>query len=323
LGIKAVVSAIYEPPQKSFVDGIELLEEEFKKEIVVVDEIAAEFGLERIGMIYTDLTDDGTGTGKVICRRHVESFFVSSVESVFMALEQLEHKNKTKYSSSGEYGSKFATVIISGDTDGNIHLSAYQVSVTCMSLVRDGIVDASVDPHLMLVRESTPTHYVPEVFFKYKDKYGVTVQEAAKPTFPVDYFIVTVTEGFPHLVNPFFKASNFPIENRGGLSIHNMNTLADHLDKFQHQAFSDFHFLLYLKKIVTKPVWDEIVYSVVKNRPVSEGVVQYFKDLVAASKAETKSSTAAANTSTTWTCSHCTFINSKSGDCDMCGLPRE
>ena len=62
-----------------------------------------------------------------------------------------------------------------------------------MAMVRDNIIEASVDPTLVRVRESTPEQYIPEVFYKYKNEYGIMVQEAAKPTFPVEYLLVTVS----------------------------------------------------------------------------------------------------------------------------------
>ena len=44
----------------------------------------------------------------------------------------------------------------------------------------------------MRVATPTSTKYVPDVFFKYKNSYNIMVQEAAKPTFPVEYLLVTV-----------------------------------------------------------------------------------------------------------------------------------
>jgi nuclear protein localization family protein 4 len=78
----------------------------------------------------------------------------------------------------------------------NIHLSAYQVSNVGAAMVRDGIIDATTDPALCQVQASDKEHYVPEVFYKFKNEYNVTVQEAAKPTFPVEYLLVTVCAGF-------------------------------------------------------------------------------------------------------------------------------
>jgi nuclear protein localization family protein 4 len=167
-------------------------------------------------MIYTDLTDDGTGKGKVICKRHKDSFFLSSAECIFIAQLQVEHPNTSKFSATGKFSSKFVTVVISGkshhvhgcpfpiiiifiptlfqgDLESNIHLTSYQVSNTCIAMVRDEIINATTSPSLMRVEESTSEHYVPEVFYKYKNEYNALVQEAAKPTFPVEYLILTVS----------------------------------------------------------------------------------------------------------------------------------
>lgn len=192
LGIKAVVSVIYEPPQVCHSDGVQLEVEDPHRQ--AVDALANEFGLYVVGMIYSDLVDDGSGEGKVVCRRHLDSFFISSSECVFMARSQLHHPTPCKYTPAdiGLFGSKFVTVVVSGDKENQIHLSSFQVSNTCTALVRDGIVEASTDPNLMRVQESREGHYVPEVFYKEKNEYGVTVQKRARPTFPVEYFLLTV-----------------------------------------------------------------------------------------------------------------------------------
>jgi nuclear protein localization family protein 4 len=79
-----------------------------------------------------------------------------------------------------------------GNKSNEIHIESYQISNTGVALARDGIIEASVDPNLMRVVGSSNTKYVPEVFYKYRNEYGIMVQEAANPTFPVEYLIVTV-----------------------------------------------------------------------------------------------------------------------------------
>jgi nuclear protein localization family protein 4 len=191
LGIKAVVCAIYEPPQDGSVDGIELLPPD-EVQSKALDALTKELGLERIGMIYTDLIDDGTGTGKVVCKRHAESYFVSGLEAIFIAEQQIQYRNRTKYSTTGSFGSKFVTLIVSGDTEGNIGIQEYQVSNSCQAMVEADIIEGSTDPSLLRVKPTTNELYVPEVFYKFKNEYNVDVSQSAKPTFPVDYLLVTV-----------------------------------------------------------------------------------------------------------------------------------
>lgn len=192
LGIKAVVEAIYEPPQQDHSDGIQLglpWEEEAK-----INQVAQACGLQQVGMIFSDLTDDGTGKGSVIAKRHVDSYFLSSLECVFAAEMQRRHPNACRHSVSGKFSSKFVTCVISGDTEGNIDVKAYQVSDTLVALQEAGIVEPSRKPSVMRVKDSIPhERYVPEVFYKYKNEYNVVVQQSAKPTFPVEYLLVNVS----------------------------------------------------------------------------------------------------------------------------------
>jgi nuclear protein localization family protein 4 len=66
-------------------------------------------------VIFTDLTDVGDGSGKVVCKRHADSYFLSSLEAVFAAEMQNKHPNASRHAPSGFYGSKFITVVLSGE----------------------------------------------------------------------------------------------------------------------------------------------------------------------------------------------------------------
>ncbi|CEG77512.1 hypothetical protein RMATCC62417_12251 [Rhizopus microsporus] len=334
LGIKAVVEAIYEPPQQDHSDGIQLnlpWEEEEK-----INKVAEACGLVKVGMVFSDLIDDGTGTGKVIPKRHVNSYFLSSLECIFAAEMQKRHPNISRHSISGKFGSKFVTCVISGDTEGNIDVNAYQVSDTLAALQEAEIVEPSRNPSVMRVKDSIPhERYVPEVFYKFKNEYNVVVKQSAKPTFPVEYLLVNVTHGFPHNPSPMFNSvSTFPVENREGLVHQSMSELAKTIDSAQNDdqlknVLADFHLLCFIQsadilnpeefkelcQIVTQPNGDMKKLRELNGWKTLELLLKETGKHITTAKTSTSASSEIS-------CRHCTFMNPSSNEsCEMCGLP--
>ena len=260
LGIKAVVSAIYEPPQEGGRDGIKLVDD--AKTDALVDEMARALGLKRVGWIFTDLIPDSKGNVKHF--RNVDSHFVSAQECIMAGHFQSKYPNPTKNASEGYFGSKFATVLVTGDKDKQIHMEGYQVSNQCMALARDQCLIPTKDaPELGYVLESTSEKYVPDVFFKEKDKYGNEVTKLARPL-PVEYLLIDVPVATPkepvHTFHePANKADKFPVENRPMEGhIQDLSVLATYRQKCHNVTdfFRDFHVLLFLATQTTHPIYE-------------------------------------------------------------------
>ncbi|GAA6062563.1 hypothetical protein JCM10212_004876 [Sporobolomyces blumeae] len=230
MGVKAVVEAIHEPPQEPFRDGVTIgfpWEEQAK-----VEALADACGLKVVGIVFTDLTQDTSSdeakkAGKVVAKRHANSFFLSSLEVLFAATLQRERPTASRFSIDGKFSSRFVTCVVSGDIEGAISVEAYQVSDQAMAMLDADMVEASVDPGVVRVKEEGPERYIPDVFYRYKNKYGLEVKDNAKPCFPVEYLIVNVSHGFPVSPNPLFTSPTpFAHENRAGLSDQTLSSVA-------------------------------------------------------------------------------------------------
>ncbi|EEB06094.2 Cdc48-Npl4-Ufd1 complex component Npl4 [Schizosaccharomyces japonicus yFS275] len=209
LGIKAVVELIIDPAQVSESDGV-TLQNPWDRE-AEVDKLAAACGLRRVGIIFTDLVDDGSGKGTVLCKRHAGSYFLSSLETYNSAYFQSQTPNPSKWSKSGHFGSKFVTCVLSGNEKGEIEVMAYQVSNTAVALLQADLIKPTVDPDRMMVCLEEPGRYVPDVMYSEVNEYGKAVSVNAKPAFPVSFLLVTLTHGFPENPRPMFKSTVSPL----------------------------------------------------------------------------------------------------------------
>lgn len=222
LGIRAVVSVIHEPFQDGSVDGFELLNDPENELYHIYENLAEKtaswLGLQQIGMIYTDLIDDGTGKGTVLSTRGpLHDYFVTCYEALWMARQQLKHRYICPWSKSNRFGSRFVTVIVSGeDHSGSISLSSYQVSLSAMAMIEADLITSSSDPSSMYVLPSTNQRYVPEIFYrKGNEKNGENASSIlckADPTFPVDFLLVTLSHGFPSQPRVILTSGSFPMK---------------------------------------------------------------------------------------------------------------
>jgi nuclear protein localization family protein 4 len=277
LGIKAVVEAIYEPPQSGEIDGVTLTlpwSEESH-----VDRAAELCGMQKIGVIYTDLLDAGKGDGSTVCKRHVDSYFLSSLEICFSAEFQNRNPAPCRWSDSGVFSSKFVTCVISGNIKGEIDISSYQVSTNAEGLFRADLIEPSANPSVMRIKEPTKTRYVPEIFYKRINEYKLAIQENAKPAFPVEYLLVTLTHGFPDNPRPAFtsEVGSFPMENRQHVgAVQDFRSIAKHLKldggDTSLDVISDFHVLVYILSLgVLSEEEEKLLVKVALDRNLQDG----------------------------------------------------
>lgn len=196
MGIKAVVEAIHEPPQEGELDGLTLglpWEDESAVRSLAAAAVAP---LTIVGYIFTDLDPSEEDRTKNVYKRHPNSFYLSSLETIFAATLQLQNPTPSRSSTSGKFSSRFVTAVATATEEGGIDINAYQVSEQACAMVDADMIEASVDPGIVRVKEEERTEdsarYVPDVFFRYKNEYGLDVQKSAKPCFPVEYLIVNV-----------------------------------------------------------------------------------------------------------------------------------
>lgn len=248
LGIKAVVEAIYEPPQLGEFDGITLLDWHNEKD---VDEVALALGLQKVGVVFTDLTDSGRRDGTVLCKRHKESYFLSCLEVLMAAKNQVAHPNYSKYSETNDFSSKFVTCVITGNHNGEIEPHSYQVSRSAEGLIKADIISASTHPNMLCINKTQGSRYVPDVFYSKINEYGLEVKENAKPAFPVEFLLVTLLDSFPLEPKPMFKL-DFVVENRDFLGeLQDLKAVQRQiqLGDGDGSQLVDFHFLVYLRKM--------------------------------------------------------------------------
>lgn len=252
LGIKAKVEAIYEFPQMDWEDGLMLNQWDDEEKVM---ELIRGFGLFPIGVIFTDLSDSGNGDGSVICKRHSDSFFLSSLEIIFATKWQLRFPNISRYSDDGVFSSKFVTCVVSGNTNGEIDINTYQASETAEGLVKANLICGSTHPNQMFINKQDGERYVPDILYQMVNEYGLEVKRDAKPSFPVEYLIVSLTHGFPDVERGMFNCGRWPIENRAYLGevgdVHQLGKIFkqgfNNGDREQIvEELSDFHLMLYL-----------------------------------------------------------------------------
>jgi nuclear protein localization family protein 4 len=345
LGIQAVVSAIYEPPQESTSHSVELLEDINHS---AMEELAAHLGLQPVGWIFTDLEPDGRG-GEVAYKRSIHTHLLTAEECILAADLQNKYPNPCKHSAAGYFGSKFTTLCISGNEKREVEIRGYQVSNQCMSLVRDNCLLPTLDAkELGYIKESSPQQYVPDVLYKARGEYGTDVMKEARPL-PLEYLIIELTTTSPCSPQPLLPAVAeplFPVENRAavGQAVQDPHALSSYLTCQSHSStnflclMADFHLLLFLFTSDVAGIHmnthipslcraildgDRAAGDAWRHREHWSTIEQLVAGASVSPVHTTRATTTAATSGEQWSCVQCTLLNAPgSAVCDACQFPR-
>jgi hypothetical protein len=140
----------------------------------------------------------------------------------------------------GVFGSKFVTVVVTGNANNELDYIAYQISQQGMDLEKaEGILEYTTKPDMCRVALSSQDRYVPAIFYQNTSEFGNNVTHSAgedSPYFPVDYLVVSVNgPTFPQKSDALFS-NLFPIENRV-MSAQNEGAIRSHLNSSANKPF--------------------------------------------------------------------------------------
>jgi len=79
---------------------------------------------------------------------------------------QLLYPTATRSSPTGTYSSRFVTCVLTGDKSGGAEALAFQVAEQGVAMVQADMIEASVDPGTVRVKQEESTRYVPDVFYR-------------------------------------------------------------------------------------------------------------------------------------------------------------
>lgn len=82
----------------------------------------------QVGWIFIDLEVMDSDSSKYVCSRNKDTYFLRGNEAVLAAHLQNMHPNACRECDDGEFGSKFVTVVVTGNDQHELAYVAYQVS---------------------------------------------------------------------------------------------------------------------------------------------------------------------------------------------------
>lgn len=223
-GVRAVIEALYEPPQENHLNNSLIMDDAFE---VHVEMIASALGLERVGWLFTTYERD---------------VFLTSQEVIQAAKYQEMFKIRHPI---GIDVSKQITIVLRCDAANNNQVTpeVYMVSDECQSLVRDQLIEEPDNPKTLKIKQAKDHSFTTKFFYQ-----GKTVEEIE-----LDFFIVNVAHGQPkNTVHNVLDNTDFPVANRENSQT--LENLRKYLNARSHlksyEKYANFHLLLFLAKML-------------------------------------------------------------------------
>lgn len=282
---RAVVSAIWTPPQSKYPDGIHLDKiEEFPFK-----------GLDVLGIIYTDLF-----------HKNNTQYSYKIENGIILSAFELEFYYKIAKELNSMYNlnmNELVFVCTSADAEKQIGLSVYMPTSQFYAVMGAELLGLSTEP-TSFVNESKR-----EILYMYRNEYNLDVSTKADPYVPIEYFFVTCEAGYS-------KTSLFP-NTEVEQHLTTVKKLASYFDGDYHDfhKYKNLYVLLCLNNSFkgTQKIFDAILSN---NQDAFEAVLnsdEFLKMIMQLEK----------HKQVKWTCNACTFLNDGLlTQCEMCGTPK-
>jgi nuclear protein localization family protein 4 len=251
-GVRAIVEAIYEPPQHGDISSAEFLadEHEFK-----IDALAQALGLERIGWIFTSIDPHSVLTSH-------EVRLTSRLQQVHI----VEHETGYKVS-------KFITIVLRPNKTNNDEIApdVYMVSDQAQALEKDEVFGEPTTRKEIPVREPLDSNDILP---------SLVVEGKPVKSVQPEFFVVNVAHGQPK-DNKFavIKHAEFPVENR--MSPQKPGDIRTYLNKYKkepsYQKFADFHLLVYIMKLIDIETACVVAQQVRDEKDIDPGMVDFIE----------------------------------------------
>jgi nuclear protein localization family protein 4 len=254
---RTIVDVIYEPPQHVDASGELSLDGPSPEEADKLETVAKALGLERVGWIFSHPPRQMFGAGEGSDSEEDED----DDEYRFTAFELLESAEQQLDASGGNVeaagNSKFVTVVVTANADGNAEFDAFQCSPLCLQMA---------DAGALLEHETKPG------LCKVSETFTAIVEGKPAPAVSTNFFIAVVA--ITQHTTPRLTYS-FPVANRQdspGAQAALRARLANTQRQPHAQRVADFQCLLALVDIMGADSVADICRSVMDPQvPMKEG----------------------------------------------------